>query len=138
MTDRVRLVLAIADQRAKNLGSNAVAPEHLLFALAAEGTGIASHVLRDLGAENEDIQYAFSAGRIATLEGKTTRLSWDNRIKQIMVQSAAEVASLAHGYMGTEHLILGLSVVTPELFERVGIAPSKIRSAVYSILGHEI
>jgi ATP-dependent Clp protease ATP-binding subunit ClpA len=138
MTDRARLVLAIADQRARDLGSKAVMPEHLLFALAAEGNSIASSVLRYLGAENEDIQRAFSAGRIATLEGKTTRLPWDNSTEQIMAQSAAEVACLQHGYIGPEHMISALSVVAMELFERVGIKPAEVRSEVYAILGHDI
>jgi len=113
-------------------------PEHLLFALAAEGNGIASHVLRDLGAENEEIQLALSAGRIATPGDKTTPLPWDNVTKQVVLQSAAELVPLTHNYIGTEHLILGLSVVATELFERVGIKPTEVRSDVYAILGHGI
>lgn len=113
-------------------------PEHLLFALAAEGNGIASHVLRDLGAESEEVQLALSAGRIAKLEDNVTRLPWDSVTNQAVLQSTAEVAALQHGYIGTEHLILGLSVVATELFERVGIKPTEVRSEVYAILGHNI
>lgn len=138
MTDRSRLVLAIADQRALNLGLKAVMPVHLLFALAAEGNSIASTVLRYLGAENKDIQDAFSAGRIATLEGTTPRLPWNDPTKQVLAQSSAELSPLRHNYIGPEHLILGLSVVAPELFERIGIKPDEIRSEVYAILGHKL
>jgi ATP-dependent Clp protease ATP-binding subunit ClpC len=138
MTDRSRLVLAIADQRARNLGLKAVMPEHLLLALAAEGNSIASHVLRYVGAENDDVQDALSAGQIATLEDKTPRLPCDDATKHVLVQSSAELIPLRHNYIGPEHLILGLSVVAPELFERFGIKPGEIRSEVYAILGHNL
>ena len=55
-----------------------------------------------------------------------------------MAKSVTEVARLQHGYIGPEHMILALSVVATELFERVGIKPTEVRSEVYTILGHEV
>jgi len=138
MTDRSRLVLAIANQRARNLSSKSISPEHLLFALAAEGNSVASAVLRCLCPENEEIQHAFSAGRIATIGDKTARLPWDNSANQLVAHSAAEASRLEHNYIAPEHMILALSDVAPDVFERIGVKPDEVRIEVYSILGHEI
>jgi len=35
-------------------------------------------------------------------------------------------------------MILALSDVAPDVFERIGVKPDEVRIEVYSILGHEI
>ena len=136
MTDRSRLILAIAEQRAKDLQSATIAPEHLLFALAAESNGLAASVLRNLGDQSNFIQNALLAGRIATLEGATYQLPYDDATNRIIAAAAAETTRLQHNYIGTEHLLLGLCSVAPDLFMRIGINPDEVRSEVHSILGH--
>jgi ATP-dependent Clp protease ATP-binding subunit ClpC len=138
MTDRARLVLAIADQRARDLCSNAVTPDHLLFALVAEGNNIASSALRSLYDENTFVQDALSAGRIATLEQAETHLPLNDMVERIFAESVVELDRLHHNYIGPEHLILALSVVAASQLERMGIEPDSIRMEVYRILGHNL
>ena len=49
-TSRVKRVIELAFEEARQEGTNHVGTEHLLLALLIEGEGIAAHVLEDLGA----------------------------------------------------------------------------------------
>lgn len=54
-TSRVKRVIEIAFNLCGSMGDPRVGTNHLLLALAAEGDGIAAHVLKDLGATKERI-----------------------------------------------------------------------------------
>lgn len=55
-TSRVKKVIEIAFQICGAMGQTNVGTDHILLALAAEGEGIAAHVLRDLGATRKRIE----------------------------------------------------------------------------------
>ena len=55
-TSRVKKVIEIAFQICGAIGQTNVGTDHILLALAAEGEGIAAHVLRDLGATRKRIE----------------------------------------------------------------------------------
>src|ERR1035437_2285937 len=50
-TSRVRKVIEIAFEEAQRMGSSYCGSEHMLLGILAEGEGIASHVLADLGVD---------------------------------------------------------------------------------------
>ena len=55
-TSRVKKVIELAFQLCGGLGQTHVGTDHVLLALAAEGEGIAAHVLKDLGATRKRIE----------------------------------------------------------------------------------
>jgi ATP-dependent Clp protease ATP-binding subunit ClpC len=55
-TSRVKLVIELAFKLCGAAGDPKVSTAHLLLALAAEGQGLAAHVLNDLGATKERIE----------------------------------------------------------------------------------
>jgi hypothetical protein len=55
-TSRVKKVIEIAFELCRSLDDARVGTHHMLLALAAEGEGIAAHVLKDLGATEARIQ----------------------------------------------------------------------------------
>jgi ATP-dependent Clp protease ATP-binding subunit ClpC len=55
ITPRVRLGFGLAEREARALGHSAIDSEHLLLGLAQENEGVASIILRDLGADGETI-----------------------------------------------------------------------------------
>jgi hypothetical protein len=55
-TSRVKRVIEIAFDQCSARGDSRVGTDHVLLALAAEGHGIAAHVLRDVGATTEKIE----------------------------------------------------------------------------------
>jgi len=57
-TPRSKKVLELTVQEAESLGQHLAAPEHILLAIAREDEGIASEILRDLGADADAIRAA--------------------------------------------------------------------------------
>jgi ATP-dependent Clp protease ATP-binding subunit ClpC len=57
-TPRSKKVLELSVQEAESLEHDQAAPEHILLAIAREGEGVASEILRDLGADAEAIRAA--------------------------------------------------------------------------------
>ena len=66
-TARVKKVIEISFHLSGGLGDDLVGTHHLLLALAAEGDGIAAHVLKDLGATKDRIQS--EVGQLTEPEG---------------------------------------------------------------------
>lgn len=55
-TDRARKVMQLANQEAQRWNHDKLDTQHLLVALVKEGTGVAAHVLKDLGVELDELR----------------------------------------------------------------------------------
>jgi ATP-dependent Clp protease ATP-binding subunit ClpC len=55
-TSRVKIVIELAFKLCSQAGDQKVGTGHMLLALAAEGQGIAAHLLKDLGATKQRIE----------------------------------------------------------------------------------
>lgn len=116
-TDRVRLVMQFANQEAQRFGHEYIGPEHILLGLVKEGSGIASHVLREFGVDLQKIrvevekQLTFHPDVVSM--GK---LPQTPRAKKVIEYAIDESRGLNHNYVGTEHILLGV------LREQDGIA----------------
>jgi ATP-dependent Clp protease ATP-binding subunit ClpC len=109
-TEHVRKVLANARNEATRLHHEYVGTEHILLSIARTPDGIASAVLDALSVNRDEI--------IAQLEdtvkpGRATEdvgpdLPYTSRAKKTLELAMAEARLLSHGYVGTEHLLLGL------------------------------
>ncbi|MDR3310160.1 MAG: ATP-dependent Clp protease ATP-binding subunit [Oscillospiraceae bacterium] len=100
--------LELAQQAAGELGHAYVGSEHLLLALAREGSGIGAKTLRENGLEAGLVlslieKYVGRGGRgEAPVQGLTPRA------KRIVELAHMESNRLGHSFIGTEHLLLGL------------------------------
>jgi ATP-dependent Clp protease ATP-binding subunit ClpC len=122
-TEHVRKVLANARNEAARLHHEYVGTEHLLMSIARTSDGVAGAVLDGLDVSRDAI--------IATLEstvapGRGTEdvgpdLPYTSRAKKTLELAMAEARLLSHGYVGTEHLLLGL------VAEEKGIAAQVLR-----------
>lgn len=140
MTDRARRVLALAESQATRLRAAAVGPEHLLLGLAEEGSGVAANVLRRAGAEFTQLKSALEA--VVPIGDGTpiSPLSWSARAEQTIARAHDETRPMNHNYVGTEHLLLAISLETdglvPQLLSACAIRPEEIRRETYLLLGH--
>jgi ATP-dependent Clp protease ATP-binding subunit ClpC len=117
-TERVRKVLAGARNEANALRHEYVGTEHILLALLAEGEGLGSTVVGNLGGNahglRERLMEVVRAGPIEY--SPRPDLPYTSRAKRVLELAMSEARQLNHTYVGTEHLLLGL------LAERKGIA----------------
>ncbi|MBV9229542.1 MAG: hypothetical protein JOZ18_09540 [Chloroflexi bacterium] len=125
--EQAKRVLSLAQEEAKHFRCSSIGTEHLLLGLVREHDGIAANVLRTLGV---DLVRARSSVEILSGHGESAavgELSLTPRAKEVMDAAVDEALRLHHGYVGTEHLLLGL------VHEEEGIAQSVLGSLGVSL-----
>lgn len=106
-TQRAELAIENARKAAGSLGHSYVGTEHLLLGITMEHEGLGSRILEKRGIGEAELRRAitalFGTGAEATPgQGLTTRA------RIAMEKAAAEANALHQGYIGTEHIILGV------------------------------
>ncbi len=106
-TERARMALTKAQEAAQNMGHSYVGTEHILLGIVSEGEGLGAKVLRDNGLDEAlltELLEKFVGRGVAGLPAQG--LTPD--AKRIIEISIIEASRLGHGYIGTEHLLMGI------------------------------
>jgi ATP-dependent Clp protease ATP-binding subunit ClpC len=132
-TDRARQVVVLAQDEARLLKHNYIGTEHLLLGLLREEEGIAADVLESL-----DISIVDVRAQIARIVGQgdevtTGQIPFTPRAKKAL-QFSSEALSFGHEYIGTEHILLGVTRVdegvAAQILHESGVDPKRVREAV--------
>jgi ATP-dependent Clp protease ATP-binding subunit ClpC len=138
MTDRAKRIIKLAEEFAATLGEQSTAGEHVLFALAAEGKGLAAHALNSLGTNAEMIRDCLRSLNDQSLPTPATDAA--PALDQLQQWAQEELVPLGHNYVGGEHLLLAITHITSGRCDAVLTAlkldRKLIRDKVYFILGH--
>ncbi len=106
-TESARRTLFFARYEASEFGSMSIETEHILLGLVREGKGIVAHVLPPpiADASRDEIHR-----RVARREKIATSIEipFSEQTKLVLQHAAREADDLRHGYIGPEHLLLGL------------------------------
>jgi carboxymethylenebutenolidase len=143
-TERVRKVLAMAREESVRLHHEYVGSEHQLLGLLREGEGVGATVLKNLGADldqlRQRIEATVQAGRPDRHVGPD--LPYTSRAKKVLELAMSEAKALSHSYVGTEHLLLGLLLekqgIAAQVLVSVGVTLDRTRAEVLRILGSSI
>ncbi len=148
---RARVVLLVAQQEARRLGHEAVAPEHLVAALITEARGIAAQCLAvsavTIDAVRAEARAAYgSSGNAEALErakpggGLVRRgpaLPYLPVSQHLLELAAREAADLGDSVVATEHVLLAFTAdpqgPPARLLERLGPAPDEVRGRVLAM-----
>jgi ATP-dependent Clp protease ATP-binding subunit ClpA len=125
-TARVRGALIKARDEAHSRNHEYVGTEHLLLGLLAEDDTLVMDVLDNLGARPLEIQDAISRvvqNGVPTNRSRIPDLPYSARARVVLDQSIAVAHEFGDGYVGTQHLLLGL------IRERQGIAAQAMAAA---------
>jgi ATP-dependent Clp protease ATP-binding subunit ClpC len=132
-------VIMLAQEEARRLGHNFVGTEQILLGLIGEGTGVAAKVLMDLGVTLKDARR-----EVERIIGRGSgfvppEIPFTPKVKTLFDQSFKEARSLGHNYIGTEHLLLGLTEagegVAAKVLQNLGVDLTKVRAEVIRRLG---
>ena len=138
-TERARQVVVLAQDEARALRHNYIGTEHLLLGLLREQEGIATRVLGALGIELEAVR-----AQVREIVGEgdefvSGQVPFTPRAKKVLELALREAMSLGHGYIGTEHVLLGLarenSGVASRILLDAGVDADRIRNEVVTLLG---
>lgn len=125
-TNRVRGALIKAREEAERRQHDHVGTEHLMLGLLGEEDALVMDVLENLGVNpmvlQQTIEQRISNGR--AVRGKTIAdLPYTPRARVVLDQAIAAAHEFGDGYVGTQHLLLGL------IRERHGIAAHELTAA---------
>jgi ATP-dependent Clp protease ATP-binding subunit ClpC len=125
-TNRVRGALIRAREEAQRRHHDSVGTEHLLLGLLAEDDTLVTDVIETLGVQAIDIQVGVERmihdGR-ATGRVQAQDLPYTPRARVALDQAIATAHEFGDGYVGTQHLLLGI------IREKQGIAARALESA---------
>jgi ATP-dependent Clp protease ATP-binding subunit ClpA len=133
-TERAKRVFSLAEEEARRFDHSYIGAEHLLLGLVREGGGIAAKVLSSLGVDEgrlrETVTFVIGRGK----GGAGGELALTPRAKLAIELAVEEARALRHGYIGTEHLLIGLMNPKGEnmaltLLERMDLSPERVREA---------
>ena len=140
-TEKAERAIGFSQQAAVDLGHNYVGTEHILLGLVKEGTGVAARVLQGQGITEEKI-----LKEIEELIGKgdaegAQPVGFTPRTKRVLELAFKEARRMGQGYIGTEHLLLGImkegESVAVRILMDLGVDPQKLLNELVKILTEE-
>ncbi|MDQ2714466.1 MAG: helix-turn-helix domain-containing protein [Chloroflexota bacterium] len=138
-TKRALTVLALAREEALSFQHNYIGTEHVLLGLVREGEGVAAKVLRNLHVDLEQVR-----GAVVAIIGRGDRIVLSDevgitpRAKKVLALATAEMHSLNHRFVGTEHLLLGLiregDGIAADVLRKLGVQLEQVRAETLRVL----
>ncbi len=125
-TSRVRGALIKAREEAQRRNHEDVGTEHLLLGLLSEEDAFVMDVLENLSANpmalQQAVEHRLTDGEPGRVKGSTD-LPYTSRARVVLDQAISTAHEFGDGYVGTQHLLLGL------IRERHGIAAQALTAA---------
>jgi ATP-dependent Clp protease ATP-binding subunit ClpC len=137
--ERARQSVVLAQDEARLLRHNYIGTEHLLLGLLREEEGLAARALDSL-----DITLGEVRAQVARIVGQgdevttTGQIPFTPRAKRVLELSRRQALELGQGYIGTEHILLGLAQqadgVAVQILRDFDAPPDAIREGVIGAL----
>ena len=141
-TERSRKVLSLAQEEAQRFQHNYIGTEHILIALVREGQGVAAKILDNMGLTVGQLRRTTETivGRGESITLGEIRLTAD--AKKAIEMAVEEAHRLNHPYIGTEHLLLGLTRIpvaenkAGQILQHLGVSFETISSMTHEVLSN--
>ena len=137
-TDRARRVVVMAQDEARALNHGYIGTEHILLGLIHEGEGVAAKALESLGISLETLRRQVEEIIGRGPQAPSGHISFTPRGKKVLDLAQLEASELDHGYIGTEHILLGLvregDGVAAQVLVRLGADADRVRQQVLQLL----
>jgi len=108
-TAHARHVVVLAQEEARRLNHNYIGTEHILLGLLGEPDGAAGRALTGFGMSLESTRREVTAIVSTGTTAPSGHIPFTSRAKKTLELSLREALSLHHNYIGTEHILLGLT-----------------------------
>ena len=137
-TERAKKVMELAEAAAQSMNHENIGTEHLLLGLLEEGKGVAARALSELKIGQKELRDRILA-KMPTGETDQAPTGLTPRMKKVMELSLWSAQQMGHGYVGTEHLLLGIMLekdgIGAQILTEMGAEPQKVQEKVMEILG---
>src|SRR5262249_30720352 len=142
--DRAKRAMAVAREEAIRLGTGYIGPEHVFLGVLREPNGLGHVTLKgllgDLSPLASEVEKLGAPSMGGAEAGATAppQLPFTAETKYALEGALEEAAKLKHGYVGTEHLLLGLlresEGVAARALRKHGLTPEQVRREVINRL----
>jgi ATP-dependent Clp protease ATP-binding subunit ClpC len=122
-TERARRAVVLAQDEARTLEHNYIGTEHILLGLLREEEGLAARALHALEVTIEQVRADLERIIGRGTEVTPGEIPLTPRAKRVLGHAVGEADALGHGFVGTEHVLLGL------LREEDGVAAQILRDS---------
>ena len=133
-TPRAQSALRLAQAAAEELGHSYVGSEHLLLGLLREEGGAAHRCLAEQAVTNERVRAAIVEIVGTGLAGLAPPQGLTPRAKRVIENAVGESSRTGGGYVGTEHLLLGIlkenGTMAMRVLTRIGTDPKRLQAAL--------
>ena len=133
-TPRAQNALRLAQAAAEELGHSYVGSEHLLLGLLREEAGAAHRCLAEQAVTVERARAAIVEIVGTGLAGLAPPQGLTPRAKRVIENAVGESGRTGGGYVGTEHLLLGIlrenGTMAMRVLDAVGADPRKLQAAL--------
>ena len=139
-TDRARRVVVLAQHEARLLDHNYIGTEHILLGLLREGHGLAAKALTTMGVSLDAMRQAIEdiIDRGTQPISESVHIPFTPGAKKVLELSLREALQLSSGYIGTEHILLGLlregDGVAAQVLVASGVDLNRARQQVIELL----
>lgn len=137
-TERASGAIAAARDAAASLGHSYIGTEHLLLGIAAETEGLGARLLSGQGLDMASLTRLVAAEMGSGAPGAPEQGLTSNAAAAIE-RAAEEARRLGQGYVGTEHLLLGVlrlpDCAAVRLLNTSGRAPDTIYTEILDLFG---
>ena len=141
-TDKAKTALLLAQKCARQLHQNYIGTEHILVGLIRENTGVAAKVLRDNGADDQEIiELIHDFVAPDTTTPVKERDGYSPRAMQILEESHRQAQRFHSDATGTEHILMAIikegENVAARLLNTMGIQLQKMYIDLLVAMGED-
>ena len=133
-TPRAQSALRLAQESAEELGHSYVGSEHLLLGLLREEEGAAHRCLAEQSVTRDKARDVIVRLIGAGLPGLAPPQGLTPRAKRVIENAVGESVRSGSGYVGTEHLLLGIlresGTMAMRVLQTMGADPKKLQAAL--------
>jgi ATP-dependent Clp protease ATP-binding subunit ClpC len=139
-SEQAKRAILLAQEEANRLNHGYLGTEHILLGLIRENEGIAANALKNSGIDSarvrHEVETMVGRGQAASFLGQIPFTLRANRALQL---AAEEARQLGHDYLGTEHLLLGLTKdkesLAAQILISLGVDLDQLRQEVINLVG---
>ena len=139
-TDRARAVVMHAQEEARRFNHNYIGTEHLLLGLLVDPEGMGAQSLSDCAIDIDKVRSEIERRIGRGGEEPKGQIPFTPRAKKVLELALRQALKLAHSYIGTEHVLLGMlaegeGVAAQILMTEADGGLVRVREAVFHRMG---
>ena len=141
-TNSAEKALELSGELAADFGHNYIGPEHILYGLVKEGSGVASQVLnlQEVTPENIEEEIEALIGKGTPIQNRQ-EIGFTPRSKRVIENAFLEARKFGSEFIGTEHLLIGIMREGDSIAVRImldlGVNPQKLYNEIIKVINED-